>query len=67
MVGSLNALRSVKDLVKKDLQNNKLTYKEMQTVLLEIEIIINNRPLTHLYSDITETSLTPNYCFLHVC
>ena len=39
----------------------------MQTVLLEIEMIINNRPLTHLYPDTTETSLTPNHLFLHVC
>ena len=48
-------------MLKKDLQNNKLTYEEIQTVLLEIEMIINNKPLTHLYLDATKTPLTPNY------
>ena len=52
---------SVKDLLKKDLQNNKLKYEEMQTVPLEIEMIINNRPLTHLYPDTIETPLAPNH------
>ena len=45
------------------MQNNNLTYEEIQTVLLEREMIINNRPLTHLYPDTTETPLTPNYLF----
>ena len=45
----------VNDLLKKDLQNNKLAYEEMQIVLLEIEMIINNRPLTHLYPDNTKS------------
>ena len=50
-------------LLKKDLKNNNLTYEEIQAVLLEREMIINNRPLTHLYPDTTETPLTPNYLF----
>ena len=54
-------VRSVKDLLKKDLQNNKLTHEEMQTVLLEIEMIINIRPLTNFRPDTTETPLTPNH------
>ena len=33
---------------------------ELQTILLEIELIINDRPLTHIYTDSTEPSLTPN-------
>ena len=40
--------------------HNRLRYEEIQTVLLEMEVIIDNRPLTHLYSDITETQLTTN-------
>ena len=32
----------------------------MKAVLLEMEMIINNRSLTHLYPDTTETPLTPN-------
>ena len=56
-----HVVRSAKDLLKKDLQNNKLTDEEMQAVLLEIEMIISNRPLTHLYPDTTEMLLTPNH------
>ena len=33
---------------------------ELQTILLEIELIINDRPLTHIYTDSTELSLTPS-------
>ena len=47
-----------KDLLRKNLRNNKLTYKVIQTVLLEIEIVINNRRLTHSYLDTTKTALT---------
>ena len=32
----------------------------MQTVLLEIELTTNNRPLTHTYTDSTELPLTPS-------
>ena len=33
---------------------------ELQTILLEIELIINDRPLTHIYINSTELSLTPS-------
>ena len=44
-------MRSVKELLKKDLRNYKITFDELQTILLEIELIINNRPLTLIYID----------------
>ena len=53
-------MRSVKELLKKDLRNYKITFDELQTILLEIELIINNRPLTHIYTDSTELPLTPS-------
>ena len=34
---------------------------ELQTILSEIELILNNRPLTFLYDELVETSLTPNH------
>ena len=46
--------------MKKDLQNNEVIYEEMQTVQLEIEMIIN-RPSTHLYPDASEIPLTLNH------
>ena len=33
----------------------------MQTVLYEVERIVNNRPLTHTYPDDIETCVTPNH------
>ena len=53
-------VRSVKELFKKDLRNNKIKFDELQTVLLEIELIMNNRRLTHIYTDSTELPLTPS-------
>ena len=53
-------MRSSKELLEKDLQNYKITFDELQTILLEVELIINNRPLTHIYTDSTELPLTPS-------
>ena len=34
---------------------------ELQTVLFEVELIINNAPLTYVYPNTIETCLTPNH------
>ena len=54
-------VRSVKELLRKELKNYKLSFEELQTVLLEIECILNNRPLTYYYSTELEPCLTPNH------
>ena len=54
-------VRSVKELLIKDLHQAKLNYEEMVTVLCEIEQIINNRPISYLYPTEFETCLTPNH------
>ena len=36
-------------------------FEEVQTVLFEVELIINNAPLTHVYPNIIETCLKPNH------
>ena len=36
-------------------------FKELQTVLFEVELIINNAPLTYVYQNTIETCLTPNH------
>ena len=36
-------------------------YGQLQTVLFKVELIINNAPLTYVYSDTIETCLTPNH------
>ena len=53
--------RSTKTLLRKTLQTAKLTYEELQTVLYEVEQLINNRPITYHDSDNEESCLTPNH------
>ena len=36
-------------------------FEELQTVLIEVELIINNAPLTFVYSNTIETCLTLNH------
>ena len=46
------------ELLKKDLQNYKITFDKLQTTLLETKSINNYRPLTHICTDSTELPLT---------
>ena len=54
-------VRSVKQPLKKILGKAKLNYEEMETILLEVERIINTRPLTYLYEDDISEPLTPSH------
>ena len=36
-------------------------FEEIQTVLFEVELIINNAPLTYVYPNTIETCLIPNH------
>lgn len=54
-------IRSVKSCLKKTIRNAKLSYDELYTVLLEIELILNNRPLTYMYDEPNNGPLTPNH------
>ena len=54
-------VRSTKRCLRKILEKANVTYNELQTILKEIECIINNRPLTFIYDDDLEYSLTPNH------
>ena len=53
-------VQSVKRILRKVLQNTRVTYDEMLTILSKIENIVNNRPLTYLYEEVGE-SITPNH------
>ena len=54
-------VRSTKRCLKKVLLNAKLSYEELQTVLFEIEMVLNNRPLTFTYEEPGDEVLTPNH------
>ena len=52
---------TVKRCIKKTIVKAYLSYTELQTVLTEIELILNSRPLGALYDDDMEEILTPNH------
>ena len=54
-------VRTTKVILRKTLDTAKLNYEELQTILYEVEQIINNRPITYYYSDNEEECLTPNH------
>ena len=43
---------------RKLLRNAQLTYEELETVLIEIESVLNSRPLIYVYEDLNEPPLT---------
>ena len=54
-------VKSTKELLRKELKTYKLNYEQLQTILFEVETIINNRPITYFYDDESEICLTPNH------
>ena len=56
-------IRSIKRCLKKCIGRANLTYNELNTLIVEVECIINSRPITYLYDDqegIT-THLSPSH------
>ncbi|XP_035233684.1 uncharacterized protein LOC118205505 [Stegodyphus dumicola] len=55
-------VQSVKALLKRILGKSSLTFRELETVITEVEAKLNFRPLTFTYSDLGEPeSLTPGH------
>ena len=54
-------VRSVKTPLKKVIGTAKLNYEEMETMLCEVEGVINTRPLTYIYDDDVSDPLTPSH------
>ena len=52
-------VKMVKRCLRKVLRKSKLNFDEFVTVLKEIQCILNNRPLTYLYTDEVNETLTP--------
>ena len=53
-------IRIIKESLRKCVSKAKLMYEELETVLVEIEMVINSRPLTYLYEEAEEAS-TPSH------
>ena len=54
-------IRSVKVPLRKVLGKARMTFEEMETALIEVEGILNCRPLTHIYDDDISEALTPSH------
>ena len=50
----------VKRCLKKVVGIRKVSYIELQTLIMEVEAVLNNRPLCHDYDSEIEDVLTPN-------
>ena len=50
----------VKQALYKSVGNNLLTWSELQDVLLDVEVALNNRPLSYVEEDVQLPVLTPN-------
>jgi len=56
-------VRCVKRRLKKSLKNAKLAYEELLTVAVEIECVLNSRPLTYVSLEDRVEHLTPSHLF----
>ena len=54
-------VKLVKRCLKKVLGDARLSYEELETVLIETEGVLNSRPLTYVYNELSEGPLTPSY------
>ena len=54
-------VKSTKRCLKKTIGTTKLSYDELHTVLVEVEAILNSRPLTCVSSEDLEEPLTPSH------
>nr|XP_047140933.1 uncharacterized protein LOC101236808 [Hydra vulgaris] len=54
-------VRMTKRCLKKALKTSKSSHEEIRTLLSEIEMVLNNRPLTYLYNNQGDEALTPNH------
>ena len=54
-------VKLVKRCLKKVLGNAKLSYEELESALIETEAVLNSRPLTYVYNELSEAPLTPSH------
>ena len=53
-------VRSTKHCLRKALGRAKFSHDELLTVIVEIEMVLNSRPLTYISADDLEEPLTPS-------
>ena len=50
-----------KGILRKALGNSKLTFRELEVILIKAESILNNRPLTYQSEELDKQALIPNH------
>ena len=51
----------IKGALRKTLKNAKLNYEELETIIVEIEAVINSRPISYIHDDELLEPLTPSH------
>lgn len=54
-------IKSAKRCLRKSIGKNCLTHDELQTLVTEVEAVLNSRPLTYVSSEDTNEPLTPSH------
>jgi hypothetical protein len=57
-------VQTVKRSLRKILFRASVTYEELETVLVNVEGIVNSRPLTYIYDDDVQEVITPSHLLL---
>ena len=57
-------IQSAKRCLKRTIGNSKLSYDELVTVVAEVELILNSRPLSYVSTEDLEEPLTPSYLII---
>ena len=57
-------VQSTKRCLRKVLGKSKLTYEELLTVTVEIEGVLNSRPLCYVYDDPMDNVITPSHLMI---
>ena len=56
-------VRSVKRCLKKAIGLRKISFEELNTILIEVEAVVNNRPLVYVEENDQDEILTPSHLF----
>ena len=57
-------VKSTKRCLKKVLKNARLSYDELTTILIEVEAVLNSRPVAYVEAEGIEEALTPSHLLL---
>ena len=60
----IGIVQTIKRSLRKILRRSSATYDELSTIVVEIEAVVNSRPLCYLYSDEVDEVITPSHLLM---